>query len=437
MAQRKTLTEKQVELLRWVASGCPEGVLEGEAYRISAAALRNRGLLTTWGRGPTWGASITPAGTEYLARVDGPDPPIPRQANTSLTQRLVDDVVAAGGVLRVPRRGWGSRSDVDYEQRARIAQLHGKTPPGMRLTTRYVESELEIRLEDAIPGTEVALRPVPVPKRVTSLHPVAQQFRDNTASHFVSRTQLPRCVRVIHALATEAERRGFSVSIVQPGGERARPQRSDDGHLVISIRGHAYGLKVVEEKVSNRGAFDAETAYRRRVNYPEYLKPRTRTRYDQDGTGRLQISCNGYGDRGGRPATWADRNSWALEDKLPALLRELEVRAAEDDYRAIELQREAERRERERELALEAARQRFLEQHRAQILREQVAAWLDARAIRDYLALLEERYGDREESVEWIDWIHRYVDQHVDPLASPPRMPPEPEVSPHDLRPFL
>src|SRR5689334_4686584 len=100
--------------------------MEDDFYRISAAALRNRGLVSITGRGPTWSATILPAGTEYLARVDGPEPPIPRQANVSLTQQLVDDVIAAGGSLRVEQRRWGSRDGVDYEQRARIAQQHGK-----------------------------------------------------------------------------------------------------------------------------------------------------------------------------------------------------------------------------------------------------------------------------------------------------------------------
>ena len=307
MAQRKTLTEKQVELLRWVGSGCPAGVMDGTFHRISAAALRNRGLLTTSGRGPTWEARITPAGTEYLARVDGPSAPIPRQANTSLTQQLVDEVVAGGGVLRVPSRGWGSAAGVDYEQRARMAQLHGKVPAGQRLTTRYLGAELELRLEAAIPGTDVALRPVPVPKRLTRLHPVAQAFREDVAKHFVSRAQLPRCVRIVHALSIEAEHRGFAVTSVQTElAERGdRRWRSDDGHLIVTIRGHRYRLKVSEEKVSNRGTFDAETAYRRSVRVPQYLKARERTRYDEAGTGRLQISCDGYGRRGGRPATWA------------------------------------------------------------------------------------------------------------------------------------
>jgi len=44
-----------------------------ESHRISAAALRNRGLATTAGRGATWTAQITPAGTQYLERLDHGD----------------------------------------------------------------------------------------------------------------------------------------------------------------------------------------------------------------------------------------------------------------------------------------------------------------------------------------------------------------------------
>ena len=49
MAQRKTLSEAQVALLRWIGDGCPAGVVEGDSHRISAAALRNRGLVKITG----------------------------------------------------------------------------------------------------------------------------------------------------------------------------------------------------------------------------------------------------------------------------------------------------------------------------------------------------------------------------------------------------
>jgi hypothetical protein len=134
MAQRKTLTEAQARILRWIAEGCPDGVIVGQAHRISAAALRNRGLVKIVGRGATWAAEVTDVGREYLAELDGQDPPIARQANVSVTEQLVRDVVAAGGALRVPRRSWYPRVGVDYENRARLAVLHGRVPDGKRLS---------------------------------------------------------------------------------------------------------------------------------------------------------------------------------------------------------------------------------------------------------------------------------------------------------------
>jgi hypothetical protein len=71
------LTEKQLALLRWIGDGCPDGVMSDDSHRISAGALRNRGLATTSGRGLGWTAKLTPAGADYLAglgalRVDEP-----------------------------------------------------------------------------------------------------------------------------------------------------------------------------------------------------------------------------------------------------------------------------------------------------------------------------------------------------------------------------
>lgn len=109
MGHRKTLNEKQLAILRWIADGCPEGVMKDYSHRISAAALRARGLVRVSGRGATWTATVTAAGREYLERAAGPSPPVPRQANASVTKQLVDDVIAAGGSLRVPRKRYSAR----------------------------------------------------------------------------------------------------------------------------------------------------------------------------------------------------------------------------------------------------------------------------------------------------------------------------------------
>jgi hypothetical protein len=224
MAQRKTLTEKQVGVLRWISDGCPEGVMPDEFHRISAAALRGRGLVKTSGRGRTWKATITLAGREYLEKVDSSEPPIPRRPNVSVTQQLVDDVIAAGGVMRVPRRGWHDPDRVDYESRAQIAQRLGKVPDGKRLVLTYHQTELEIRLEDAAVPTRVDLTPVAVPNRIGRYHQAAREFRSRSDRHEISRDELPRTTRIVHAIAVEADRRGWKVSVPGEPKERTRPR---------------------------------------------------------------------------------------------------------------------------------------------------------------------------------------------------------------------
>ncbi len=92
MAQRKTLTERQVFILRWIAEGSPEGVVDGDHRRISAAAVRARGLATASGRGTTWVARVTADGRRYLAQVDGDAARGPNRAELAMARRPLASV---------------------------------------------------------------------------------------------------------------------------------------------------------------------------------------------------------------------------------------------------------------------------------------------------------------------------------------------------------
>src|SRR3954452_16166386 len=105
MGHRDSLTQKQLEVLRWIGNGCPDGAMHNDFHRISAAALKRRALVRVSGHGASWRASITDDGREYVKRADSPEAPALRQANVSVTQQLVDDVIGGGGSLRVPRKG--------------------------------------------------------------------------------------------------------------------------------------------------------------------------------------------------------------------------------------------------------------------------------------------------------------------------------------------
>jgi hypothetical protein len=264
MAHRKTLNEKQLTVLRWIDAGCPDGVMEGYAHRVSAAALRARGLLTISGRGPTWTANITKAGREYLDRAAGPDPPLPRQPSNSVTQQLVDDVIAAQGSLRVPRKQYCQQGAVDYQRRAELAGRYGKVPAGKHLAVRVVSSdELLIELADADAHSVRPLEPVPVPDKVTRYHPTVKQFKQRAERHEISRSALPRTLRILQGVVMETERRGYNVGLPTTH-EPARHGRHGwtgkrDGHLCISVNGSTEAVRIHEEGLQSRTYWEQQT----------------------------------------------------------------------------------------------------------------------------------------------------------------------------------
>ncbi len=450
MAQRRTLNEGQVALLRWIAEGCPDGVMDGHFYRISASALRSKGLVKISGHGPTWVAKPTAAGQEYLEQLEGDDPPVPRQANVSVTQQLVEDVIAAGGSMRVPRRNWYAADGIDYERRALLAERHRKVPPGKRFQITRLDGELEITLVDSPfgPIAPKELTPVPVPEKVARHHAAARQFRDQKDRHEVSRALLARATRVIHAIASEATRRGWEAS----GPSLDDGPRSRAADLTILADGHALGLRLFEERVHPRGTWEEEVHRYRNVSsdWSFYRdRPFPKGPYDADATGRLELellagSSLSFAERQRR---WGDRASWMLEERLPHLFREIEERiviAKESaEVARIEAERAAERarlaaEERERKwlVLMDQARERLVEQHRAEHLGEQARAFAEIRRLRSYVEAMEAAYGDHEETASWLAWAQSYLDQR-DPLGQPPVMPRPPEATPEALQPHL
>lgn len=363
-----------------------------------------------------------------------------RQANVSVTQQLVDHVIAAGGTLRVPRRRWQDPDGVDYENRALLAERYGKVPAGKRLEVVPLKEDLEIRLLDA-PGDpgRAELVDIEIPQKVGRYHEVARSFRDNKAEHEVSRSQLQRAVVLVHLIALEAERRGWSVSSICGG-------------LKIAAEGHDFNLDIQEKGVKTRGQWEEEVQRYRTVPRDSYFyrdREIPSGPYDAGATGELnlQLRVEQPWIFRGRQSRWGDRTSWKLEERLSHVFREIEERVIKADRvaeeervaaekRAEEARRAAEERERQWHSLMEQAKKRLVESQRATVLRSQEQAWREAERLREYCDAMEVAHGKHPESAEWIAWARDFASR-LDPLSERPSMPEPPEETPEALQEHL
>jgi hypothetical protein len=129
---RAPLTERQLAVLRWVESGCPDDVPDLNASKRTARALQDRRLVQVSRKDGLWRAGLTTAGRYYLDHGEHPPassraplplplrpPPLPRKRAAPraapsppretrpkplpVTEQLIADLIASGGELRIDR----------------------------------------------------------------------------------------------------------------------------------------------------------------------------------------------------------------------------------------------------------------------------------------------------------------------------------------------
>lgn len=453
MAQRKTLTEDQLAVLRWIASGCPDGTYEAHFHRISAAALKRRGLVVTSGRGASWSAKVTAQGRDYLKTADGPNPPVPRRPNRSVAQQLIDDVLAAGGEMSVPRRDFRNPDVPDYRHRALLAERQGLVPDGKRLEVEEQRDRLLISLIDDPQrrGGRLELVSIEVPEKVARYHSVVRSLRDRADMQEVSRSLMPRAMRFAQAIVVEAERRGWVVSAGLSLDEARRRNGAvwtpaKQGQIGLRVRDCSFGLRLHEEGVRLRGPWEERIALYRSYRFlPGRERPEGSFDSEAKGVLRLDLIDPNYSYQlSGRQVHWADRQSWTIEERLPHIFREIEERAEEwrriveqrqKDEEAAERQRqkETEQRRLEWESHMESARARLTEEGRVAHLTSQLERRSLSSQIVRLCDALAERYGEIPSSREWIAWARGYAEE-IDPIGQPPGIPDPPEETPESLQ---
>lgn len=160
-------------------------------------------------------------------------------------------------------------------------------------------------------------------------------------------------------------------------------------------------------------------------------------------TGQLRITVEEGYSRDGRQAEFRDSKRASLEERLPEVLRELEIRAAEDAWRRQEEERKAQEKQRRWERAImDHARRDFREARRAEVLRGQLADWQLGNDLDEYLAAMQASIltltsvKEQNTATPWLAWAKEYR-QSINPLAKPLAMPPVPKPKPDELKPYL
>lgn len=107
------------------------------------------------------------------------------------------------------RQACGRGSRPGAPSRWHAPRLRNSAPPHLRwrlLSESWPRRVREVFLDEDF-AVRVGEQPVPVPQRVNRMHPVAVAYRQDVDRQEVSKDSLSRAVRIVHALASEAERR--------------------------------------------------------------------------------------------------------------------------------------------------------------------------------------------------------------------------------------
>lgn len=457
MALDNPLNRRQFDVLKWINDGCPDGRWTDYTFKTTAQSLASRRLVTVSKRGGTWKAAILPAGAHYLAtgaypsghwtrprrtvpeRAQefndwvAPSQPVARAAKKSSaiptssddrgltpTRKLVQDIVDAGGVLEVDTTD-DSRS---FTSLVGIINRRGMAPDGQEVVlTRARQNRIIMRLSAVSdwktdPPTETLAA-----ERIGRWHPVVATIRKDGRLDSISRDLRSKALRLLHAVAREAEARGYRVR----APERNRHGYIEDrtrlaGDLIIVMPEIECSVKISQptDRVPHTPTADELERQRKYNNWPP-------PQYDYVPANRLNMTID-TNSRYSSKITWKETKTLKLEQRLPDVFITIErwavVHAEETEAARLAEIAKRKRQEQENELAREA----YVQDALGQRLLADAVAWETAAKLREYLIAMAERVEriddpeERNAAEDWLDWCRKYaLDQ--DPLGRPIRKP--------------
>lgn len=457
MSFRDPLHAGQVEVLQWVADGCPADKWTGHSYKTTANALAGRRLLTVSKKGGVWSAQITPAGTHYLAHGDyppdhwtarkkasspaslvpssppgprpsAPPPPQPRSprpvaapGDPKPTRKLVDDVLEANGILVREVTEDSPR----YSHLVGIVNGRKLIPDDLLLLKELSGRCVEIRLASRSDWTTQKPREIADPSSGKKLHPAVRELRsEKDLVHVTPVDVRNRAFRLLNALAVEARARGIEVTAVKVD-RRGYRQAFDGyhGHLLFAFDEVRCVVSVNQntERVPHVPTRTEEARKARGGYIPDF---------DNVKTARLTIHANDD-SRFGHREHWSDTKTLALEYRLHDVLASLFARNERETARIERERQEAIERRKREEIATARATEAYYEQRRIDALLEGFSRYTRKNELTAFVSEMERRAAgldgeERTSAEEWIAWCRQYV-AALDPfqrIAMPETKPP-------------
>lgn len=399
---RKPLNPRQVEVLQWIADGCPDRDWPDFTYKHTAVALQGRRLAKVSKRGG-WHADITEVGRYYLEhqRYPGEDPK--KIVSRTKQVRIAPPEPEPGPVVIDAREDTLSGTDLGAETNASEEQVESPEPVS-----------------------------VPIPEQLRRPHEVIVQLRDDKTRFAITGPARRRALLIAQGLILACEREGWTARPVDS-------HRDGYGRTIWEAKHHFWidtgeckvGVIFVQEKDRAKHEPTAyELAQKKRHEWTRIPE------YDYSPSERLKIEL-GYGYR----TNYSDGKRMALVSKLSAIITTIRDCHETSLARRLEQERrEAERAEQWR-AAMVRAKVLLTESHRSEELIRQARDWRQARELREYVEALEtatSTLGETERiaAAGWIEWA-RAACERLDPLNKTIQMPEDPEPTSEALKPFL
>jgi hypothetical protein len=414
MRRAAPLSAHQLQVLRWIGEGCPDGVWSNFSYKTTTYALSARGLVVVHKGRKRWTATITQEGAFYLAKGHYPSDIRdaaeevadqrtlnPEGKLTGLAEQLVTELTSGDGIVVV--RTPSNTQRALYRRAIHRLIVRGQIPDGfvLRHTGRDV-GDLTIRLIRA-EASECQPEPPPritVPGDADAVSPEVKVLAE-AARLAITSGALDRALRILQAIANECAVRGWNLE----------PQPANSCGLRISTTERTFELNLTEEMV------DREVPDDDQMKAARYGWQRIPLELTKVGSGRLTLQL----DEPYARKSWSDRRRWTLDDKLGAAFGEMERRVVEAAEQRRRRQDDLLRRQQEWDAAVPAAQESYIVDLNRRRLLEQATQHAQAQVLRDYARALQsiadatDGSGDAAGIRRWAEWADDEADR-VDPI---------------------